>query len=511
MVQQRGNMLEAAVLRIAVALCLCLCVCVCLPSRGEWAAAEIVVDGVSAHDPATTLYKTAKKLYAKGRLDAIRYAAVEGIWKDAHLCGKCKGPVARIDVDERKHLILLSEPVEELAKFFHSSMYLEGEDARLSLEAYFSRLSRNVTAPCIHTLPSPPRPIPEGERRLSVIVQATDRVDTQSWILSLLGRDNVEVIMDGRFRIVRNYALVVYAASSCEYGNHELLPYLKRFDRRRFSYALLHLHDERISGCRVHYPMANVVFRNVGHDHFAETAYRRNVLEIPIGFADLPGLHPTKPKDILARKHWLAFMGDQTKFYRPMMKVAIDGLGIPQRSTFLHYTDRWKDSKMMSPKDYASVLSDTIFALSPVGNSYASAGRDSGLGAFRTWEALLMGAIPVIENHTGMPGTNWQYLGRYGVLNTPLPTVKKDWSNLAEVLQPFLFNPDALQSLWLRVHKWYRQQIRRSRLAVRRALDTHLWSKGHLGNARRSASASGYCTIFCEQEDAYVTARCREV
>ena len=115
------------------------------------------------------------------------------------------------------------------------------------------------------------------------------------------------------------------------------------------------------------------------------------------------------------------------------MKVAIDGLGIPQRGApFLHYTDRWKDSTMMSPKDYASVLSDTVFALSPVGNSYASAGRDSGLGAFRTWEALLMGAIPVIENHTGMPGTNWQYLGRYGVLNTPLPIVKKDWSNLTE-------------------------------------------------------------------------------
>ena len=55
-------------LRIAVALCLCFCACVCLPSRGEWAAAEIVVDGVSAHDPATTLYKTAKKLYAKDAL-----------------------------------------------------------------------------------------------------------------------------------------------------------------------------------------------------------------------------------------------------------------------------------------------------------------------------------------------------------------------------------------------------------------------------------------------------------
>jgi hypothetical protein len=60
-----------------------------------------------------------------------------------------------------------------------------------------------------------------------------------------------------------------------------------------------------------------------------------------------------------------------------------------------HLTDRWEDTASLGRQEYAAMLSDSVFALCPVGNRSPD--------TFRFYEALETGAIPIAEDWGGAP------------------------------------------------------------------------------------------------------------
>jgi hypothetical protein len=142
-------------------------------------------------------------------------------------------------------------------------------------------------------VPEPTTPV--AERKATVIFQIDehDKNNNAEWILYLLndgddgnsdGFSIKEVVWDGRFNAYHDHAIIVYHTESCENDNMPLMDYLRGYDERNLAYGVIHLHDERIDGCRSHYPMSRFILRNNGHPTFFRSRFlKHHILEIPIG------------------------------------------------------------------------------------------------------------------------------------------------------------------------------------------------------------------------------------
>ena len=462
-----------------------------------------------------------------------------------------------IDYDGRfQHFdVTATTDAQEMAEYFRQSFAVDVHAAEApgvitrAIEAWVAKRRQSSDDPAAaaagcKVTPEPATPAPERYATLIFQLGEHDRNNNVEWISYLLtaadgGNDDAfsikEVVWDeGRFTAFHDHAIIVYHTESCETVNMPLMQYLRGYDERNLAYGVVHLHDERIDGCRSHYPMSRFVLRNNGHPTFFRSEYlKHHILEIPIGYQN--GVAATHQHQEAAsaiirppsdRRYVWSWIGDtgskphrQSTIHQLREEVNVK-LGIEDAAFMLHETSRWDDAAQLSRAEYTRILGDSIFCPSPIGTLFRRGNIMSGLGTMRTWEALEQGAIPVIEDwseYHNMDGDgpaatqsgggsgksgNWtldamqSYLGRYGVLNAtpPLPMVHHTWRDAVQVLSPLLKDPQRLHKLWVNIRAWYRAQKERTRQAVRSFVGERLWQS----RAFKAAQEIGYCTVYVD-------------
>ena len=352
----------------------------------------------------------------------------------------------------------------------------------------------------------------EKKRRLTLIYQMnfTDSNNHREFLYEILsdgGDIVVEEVWDGTFSVLADHAIIVYHTESCENTNMPLLTYLQSFDRLHFAYGVVHLHDERIDGCRSHYPMSRFVLRNNYHPSFFD---RQHILEIPIGYSNGAARKINKrllpPRD---RRYLWSFMGDVAS--KPDRKNTLKRMHeiemYENRSIFVHELHHWNDGQKMSVEEYREILSRSIFAPSPIGTVYENGNLPNGLGAMRTWESLEQGALPIIQSFETLDPlwrehTDWLYVGRYQKETIPLLVVRDDWANVKEILKPYLENKEMLDELWSRTMEWYK----RTKMFTRKAVKKFVLDRLYVSRQWWTANEFGFCTVLVDNQ--YLTMKC---
>ena len=440
-----------------------------------------------------------------------------------------------IDVDDQRQYFALSQlqtvtDTKRMARYFTSSFFINRWDSLAETKLQHELYSRSSVSDPPHRWSSsssytstcniqrdPSTPNNSRKKKLTLIYQMnySSPFNHREWIDEILGGPNIsidhQIIWDGRFQVLKDHAIIIYHTKSCEKSNKPLLNYLKQYDRLHLAYGLIHLHDERIDGCRSHYPMARFVLRNNMHPSMY---HNKHILEIPIGYSNGAGRKPmTTLTPLQDRDYVWSFMGDiESKPHRKTtifaMQSLSDRLNLTHAQYHLTTTNIWNDIKQLSVETYRHILSNSIFAPSPIGTVYNDGNLPNGLGAMRTWECLENGCLPIIENFElhdpkWKEHTNWLYVGRYGVeKEIPLLIVNQNWSNINEVLEPYLNNPKKLQKLQTETMEWYNKIKNHTRNAVlnfvmKRLYENRQWY---------SAKETGHCTIYLD--DAYYTMKC---
>jgi hypothetical protein len=346
----------------------------------------------------------------------------------------------------------------------------------------------------------------------------SDPLNHREWLKEILHDEmddtmQYEEIWDGHFRYFSDYAIIVYHTESCEKEKTPLLSYLKEYDRLHYAYGVIHLHDERINGCRSHYPMARFVLRNNMHPSMYS---RTNVLEIPIGYSNGAGRSTSRPgmmKPPIERDLVWSFSGDtRSKPHRQNTIKKMFEFYSNNDHLHHHQTNIWNDRSKLNISTYVNFMKRSIFVPSPIGTVYEDGNKPNGLGAIRTWEALEQGALPIIESFEFFDPkwrehTDWLYLGRYNILNEslfpiPLLIVNQNWSNVKDILHPFVNDLDRLNALWSHTMEWYDKIKMNTRKFVRHFVLDQLYESRQW----KTAEEFGHCTIL--SKNIYYTMKC---
>ena len=467
----------------------------------------------------------------------------------AEYASASKGTLA-IDVDAQRqyfalsHLKTLSD-VRAMANYFVTSFFLTQHRAKTQLyQALFQRSSVSLsprhwkssagTIGCVvksekvlivenktqtHTSKTVIQPNKQQKITLVYQMNYSSPDNHREWLDEIInGGDDiiVEEVWDGHWRVLADHAIIVYHTASCEKKNAPLLEYLQHFDRLSLAYGIIHLHDERIDGCRSHYPMARFILRNNMHPSMRSN---QHILEIPIGYSNGAGRNRNRNRIRNRNKQtphiqptdrpliW-NFMGDiESKPHRKNTIARMIELFQDQDTYHLTLTKIWNDENRLTTENYCKIMSNSIFSPSPIGTVYKDGNLPNGLGAMRTWEALEQGSLPILENwrheNWRQKYTNYLYVGRYNVQEPiPLLIVNQEWSNVGKVLQPYVTNPQKLNSLWKKTMAWYARIKTRTRHAVQSFIIDRLFESRQYN----SALEHSHCTIF--HKNAYYTMKC---
>ncbi len=204
------------------------------------------------------------------------------------------------------------------------------------------------------------------------------------WLLALLKGFDVECILDPDRSVRLDRAIVVPAPggpdSEARIGAH-----LRSFRERGLRVGLAHVTDECFDEPIGYYEHVDFVFRN----HYRQSGQKPGhgfyyPLGSPVGLKE-----NLVSKPINQRKYTWSFAG-QIKTSRQAMLKSAERI----KGGYAHLTHDWDDPRGLSRKDYAALLSDTVFVLCPRGNC--------SVECFRLYEALDAGAIPIVEDEGGL-------------------------------------------------------------------------------------------------------------
>jgi hypothetical protein len=256
-------------------------------------------------------------------------------------------------------------------------------------------------------------------RRLSVISNNPDLYAWEGdWVRWLLSDFDQEQVLDVELAAPRPDAVVVISGAIKGQAKAEAIAdYLRGFDRFGYRPVLIHISDEWFDHPTSFYREASVVFRN----HWRRKVNGRPACRyLPLGYAS--GIGGVAPKPIQARRNLWCFAGE-LKQQRGRMIEAARRLGPGAE----HLTRSWADEASLGRGDYAAMLADTVFALCPAGNSTAD--------TFRFYEALELGAIPVVEDMGGVRA--WAELLAPAALLRLQPWRERGWRSAArKALRP---------------------------------------------------------------------------
>jgi hypothetical protein len=212
------------------------------------------------------------------------------------------------------------------------------------------------------------------------------------WLNSLLSGFTVNHITDVESNacfdnaiIVANLSQIFFTKSRSQKDyNKELQQfhnYIKLYQSKGLKVGLFHLGDEFYKESTSFYRDLNFIFR----EYYREEVHKkyRRCHYLPLGYSSgfCSGL---TPKKISEREYSWSFAGQLKGSRYEMIKYA---QRIPRGK--YHATNQWNDPNGLTPREYASLLSDTVFSPCPIGNF--------SVDCFRVYESLEAGTIPIIE------------------------------------------------------------------------------------------------------------------
>jgi hypothetical protein len=188
------------------------------------------------------------------------------------------------------------------------------------------------------------------------------------------------------FHFDPSHALVlpdsILAVSIARPGNEPLISrHLSEFQRQKLPVGLIHLSDEWLQSPMDFYDQAGFVFRNYFRP---ELANRPNCHFFGIGYRSGLVAHLSDTPIDKRPTRW-SFAGQPKTSRYAMLKAARQ---IPGGKYLL--TRTFDDPRGLGPREYAEMLSDSVFVLCPRGFF--------SLDCFRLYEALEAGAIPIVED-----------------------------------------------------------------------------------------------------------------
>jgi len=212
------------------------------------------------------------------------------------------------------------------------------------------------------------------------------------WISFLLSDYEVNHIVNPENKMCVDNAIIIanlsqsfFIASKAEKGYKKELQqfyaYIKSFKDAGLKVGLFHLGDEFYRESTECYQELDFIFRQ----YYKEEVHRKypQCHYLPIGYKS-GFIQELITRPITERKHLWSFAGHLKGSRYEMMKHAQK---IPGGK--FHTTSQWNDPKGLGTKDYAHLLSNTVFSLCPMGNY--------SVDCFRVYESLEAGTIPIIE------------------------------------------------------------------------------------------------------------------
>ncbi len=278
-------------------------------------------------------------------------------------------------------------------------------------------------------------PAPVGslrvKKRFTVIWQAQCPQERE-WIEEIFGPYVKDYVYDGSHQLVADDCILCEA-----YINNGNTTYYQQF--RGKNAFLVHFLDENYEGPYEVYKNFKAVLRQFWSSVFNRTY----VKPLPLGYN--VGLSMRDVKPALSRKYIWSFAGQINKSSRLDAVRELTNV-VPN---YIYPTDRLRGflslgnspARPLSADRYREILSDSIFAPSPMGNS--------NLECFRVYEALEQGAIPIVERRSTLD----YYKALLGN-NHPLPTVKS-WREARSLIASLIKKPAKIEDLQQTCVSWW--------------------------------------------------------
>ncbi len=262
--------------------------------------------------------------------------------------------------------------------------------------------------------------------RLTAIWQRRSELRENDWLDELFGEYIDKHIVDGTRSVVMDNCLLI---DSLIHTRNE--SYYKSFSERKNAY-LLHLSDEHYHGGYQTYKYFKGVFRNYWSPIFESRAIQVVPLGYSNGLSQSGGFKPAS-----SRSHLWSFVGETARGSRPEMVTELRHMG----PHFLRATDV-PEAVPLSPREYQTVLRESVFAPSPMGRL--------NIECFRLYEALECSAIPIVERRMFLD----YYRHLFGAQH-PLISVK-NWHEAAVIMRDLQRNPNELDRLQESIREWWK-------------------------------------------------------
>jgi hypothetical protein len=217
--------------------------------------------------------------------------------------------------------------------------------------------------------------------------------------------------------------------------------FIEKTSQKRLT-GIFHLSDEWFSAPFEQLYKHSAFVVRVGHwaKHFP-----RHVLTVPLGLSsefirtsDEQQLSHEEPS---SQRKWIWTFVGQVRFkeHRQMM---LDQLScFDEHFQYIGITDWSKPSSDLPKSEYAKALSSSIFAPCPQGRWRVG---DCCVDGFRTWEAVALGAIPIVDSQ--------YYRNAFGA---PFPVVLPDWSDAVSLIKKTLADSTRLDHLQHEISGWW--------------------------------------------------------
>lgn len=220
--------------------------------------------------------------------------------------------------------------------------------------------------------------------------------------------------------------LIVFG--SCDHTKN--LEYIAKFLRcHTETLVLVNLLDEMYRDRDEIYEYFDLVIRAYHSSHHATS---RKVIHVPLGWFQ-PIRRPLLPPPSVRTYTW-SFAGDVKKTFRRQMAERFARV----ENGFMKTTSGWLSSDQLNYDEYLRLMQESVFVLCPAGWA--------NLESYRIWEALEMGAIPIIETRQG-----YNHVTRLCGPN-PLPAFE-DWAEAADFVSAV--TPTEMERISLSCRVWW--------------------------------------------------------
>ena len=257
--------------------------------------------------------------------------------------------------------------------------------------------------------------------------------------------------------------------------------YFEQLENRGITkYGVIHLGDIYMNQDYDWYKKAQFIYRNhwAGDEFWKEKGMLDIVIEkvkfLPCGSLAIRSFdivrHGSHLLPIDMRTYDFAFIGTvlpyRDKFLKDLLVqqlVKNNSYIINDMTTslgrFISFFGEFRSDKNLDEFNYRRIVADSKFVLCP---------RGTGSDSFRIYEALEMGAIPIIEDGP-------EHSIPFG-LDHPLPTVpKENWSNFKLIMEKYLKNQESTKKLQKIVNSWWVVWKEHLRTELSNLIDTKIF------------------------------------